>query len=134
MLRLMMTASCWLTVWSAWGRWVDVVARTALQPGDELLLDYGSRPLRDFLQGYGFTPCNCANEVSSSSFINAIKVQASRVFRVSSRTDVKRSVLCLQIFDDLGGSWELLHVKGLPQVGQATLFSGVHHTSTWQRQ
>ena len=88
-LRLILTATCWPTVWSAWSRWVDVIARTALQPGDELLLDYGSRPLRDFLQGYAFTPRNCANEVSSSSFINPIRVQGSRTFRVSSRSDAE---------------------------------------------
>jgi hypothetical protein len=40
-----------------------VIAARDLVCGDELLLNYGVRPLQDFLQGYGFVPHNFPHEV-----------------------------------------------------------------------
>lgn len=36
------------------------MAARDLEAGKELTLDYGRRPLRDMLRGYGFTPANAA--------------------------------------------------------------------------
>ncbi|CAK0779847.1 hypothetical protein CVIRNUC_004869 [Coccomyxa viridis] len=41
-------------------RAVHLVAARDLEAGEELTLDYGRRPLRDMLRGYGFTPANAA--------------------------------------------------------------------------
>lgn len=49
-------------------RWVEVVARRDLEAGEELLLDYGERSQRDFLQGYAFTPPDNPHEVDDASF------------------------------------------------------------------
>ena len=43
--------------------WVDVVATKPIPAGSEMLLNYGDRPLRDFLQGYGFVPAGHTQEV-----------------------------------------------------------------------
>lgn len=37
-------------------RAVSLVARRALAAGEAVTLDYGARPLRDMLRGYGFVP------------------------------------------------------------------------------
>lgn len=39
---------------------MHLLAARDLEAGEELTLDYGSRPLRDMLQGYGFTPADAA--------------------------------------------------------------------------
>jgi len=36
------------------------VATRDLEAGEELTLNYGSRPIRDMLRGYGFTPAHAA--------------------------------------------------------------------------
>lgn len=59
-------------------RWVHVVAKRDLAPGDELLLDYGARPLRDFLQGYGFVPEDSPDEVSFPSMPRISGLQYSQ--------------------------------------------------------
>ena len=39
---------------------MHLLAARDLEAGEELTLDYGRRPLRDTLQGYGFTPADAA--------------------------------------------------------------------------
>lgn len=41
-------------------RAVELIATRDLEAGSELTLDYGARPMRDMLRGYGFTPANAA--------------------------------------------------------------------------
>ncbi len=36
------------------------MATRDLEAGEELTLNYGSRPMRDMLRGYGFTPAHAA--------------------------------------------------------------------------
>ena len=43
---------------------MDLIAKRDISPGEELLLDYGDKPTRDFLQSYGFVPSDHGNEVS----------------------------------------------------------------------
>ncbi len=40
----------------ALGSVVELLAARDLAAGDEVLLSYGDRPLRDFLRGYAFLP------------------------------------------------------------------------------
>ena len=44
-------------------RVVDLVARSELQPGDAVTLDYGSRPMRDLLRNYCFMPSDAAEQL-----------------------------------------------------------------------
>lgn len=44
-------------------RVIDLVARTELQPGDAVTLDYGSRPMRDLLRNYCFMPSDAAKQL-----------------------------------------------------------------------
>ena len=39
---------------------MHLLAARDLEAGEELTLDYGGRPLRDMLRGYGFTPASAA--------------------------------------------------------------------------
>ena len=39
---------------------MDVIATRDLEAGAEMTLNYGSRPMRDMLRGYGFTPVHAA--------------------------------------------------------------------------
>ena len=41
-------------------RAVELIAARDLEAGSELTLDYGARPMRDMLRGYGFTPAKAA--------------------------------------------------------------------------
>jgi len=49
---------------------VDVIAVKHLACGEELLLDYGVRPLQDFIQGYGFIPCDVPHEVARTPILS----------------------------------------------------------------
>ena len=40
---------------------MSLLARRDIAAGEELTLDYGARPLRDMLRGYGFTPDQAAD-------------------------------------------------------------------------
>ncbi|CAL5221852.1 g4113 [Coccomyxa viridis] len=56
-------ATCWLSMRltpAGEPRAVDLIATRDLEAGAELTLDYGSRPMRDMLRGYGFTPVHAA--------------------------------------------------------------------------
>ena len=48
-------------------RAVCLTAKQPLRPGDALTLDYGHRPMRDMLRGYGFVPENSAYEAWTRS-------------------------------------------------------------------
>ena len=39
---------------------MSLLARRDIEAGEELTLDYGARPMRDMLRGYGFTPDQAA--------------------------------------------------------------------------
>jgi hypothetical protein len=39
---------------------VDLIANRDLAAGEQLTLNYGERPMRDLLRGYGFTPADAA--------------------------------------------------------------------------
>ena len=41
-------------------RAVELAATRDLEAGSELTLNYGARPMRDMLRGYGFTPAKAA--------------------------------------------------------------------------
>jgi hypothetical protein len=42
-------------------RAVDLVSSADVKEGEEVTLDYGARPLRDMLRGYGFIPYDAAH-------------------------------------------------------------------------
>ena len=64
-------------------RAVDLVAARDLAAGEPLTLNYGERPMRDLLRGYGFTPAHAAVTDPSEVFedlgdgCQALSVQGS---------------------------------------------------------
>lgn len=51
---------CVLTCCSGLNRAVDLVAARDISVGEMLTLNYGERPMRDLLRGYGFTPAHAS--------------------------------------------------------------------------